>query len=31
VPPHALPPFREATLADPNGVAFGVSQLVAAP
>jgi predicted enzyme related to lactoylglutathione lyase len=31
VPPHELPAFREAVLADPNGAAFGVSQLVAAP
>jgi uncharacterized protein len=30
-PPYPLPPFRQAVLADPNGAAFSVSQLVAAP
>jgi uncharacterized protein len=29
-PPYPLPPFRQAVLADPNGAAFSVSQLVAA-
>lgn len=30
-PPSELPPFRRAILADPNGVAFSVSQLVMDP